>query len=83
MRTTRNDSHYQILIGNLKLVDNNLPRQTLTNVAGMILPKRASILYGTQVGFKVQPILTIFELLLTNFLVISVENCRFENDFHC
>lgn len=54
LKTTRNDSHYQILIGNLKLVDNNLPRQTLTHVAGMILPRNSSILYGTQSGYKVQ-----------------------------
>lgn len=59
LRTTRNDSHYQILIGNLKLVDDNLPRQTLTYIAGMILPKRASILYGSQAGFKVKSIHTI------------------------
>ncbi|CAO1363149.1 unnamed protein product [Diamesa tonsa] len=64
MKTTRNDSHYQILIGNLKLTDNNLPRQTLAHIAGMILPRRASILYGTQSGFKVQLINVIS--LITN-----------------
>ena len=56
LRRTLFDSDYQILIGNTRLVDIDLPRQCLIHIGGMILPKNASIMYGSQMGYKVKPI---------------------------
>lgn len=52
MKQTKYDSDYQILIGNLKL-GNNLPRKCLTDIACLIQPKNASIMYGSQRALQV------------------------------